>query len=189
VSDRALWLDEWCPTCRAAPGARCRLPWGRRATAKPSALHAARGWRARRCPKCKASPGESCRTPSGREASQPHEARLGPDQYELLARDGVWAELERRDATIATLPFSGRAGRGGSVDRIVLSRVQGNELVDVERWSGRDELCYALEAPVWDRFGAFAGQPLIVGTVIWTAASRRVVIEGRRGDKRFEELV
>ena len=119
MSDRALWLEEWCPTCRAAPGARCRLPWSRRATAKPSALHAARGWRARPCPKCKASPGESCRTPSGREASRIHEARLRPGRYELLARDDVWAELERRGATIATVPFSGRAGRGGSVDRIV----------------------------------------------------------------------
>ena len=134
-------------------------------------------------------PGESCRTPSGREASRIHEARLRPGRYELLARDDVWAELERRGATIATVPFSGRAGRGGSVDRIVLSRVDGNELVDVERWSGRDELCYALEAPIWDRFGSFAGQPQIAGVVLWTAADRRVVIEGRRGQKRFEELV
>ena len=112
-----------------------------------------------------------------------------PGRYELLARDDVWAELERCGATIATVPFSGRAGRIGSVERILLSRVQGDELVDVERWSGRDELCYALEAPIWDRFGSFAGQPLIVGTVIWTATDRRVVIEGRRGEKRFEELV
>jgi hypothetical protein len=101
----------------------------------------------------------------------------------------VWAELERRGAMTATVPFSGRAGRGGTVERIVLSRVQGDELIDVERWTGHDELCYALEAPIWDRFGSFAGQPLIVGTVIWTAADRLVVIEGRRGDKRFEELV
>ena len=90
---------------------------------------------------------------------------------------------------IATVPFSGRAGRAGSVDRIVLSRVEGNELVDVERWSGRDELCYALDAPIWDRFGSFAGQPHIAGNVVWMAADRRVVIEGRRGGERFEELV
>jgi hypothetical protein len=78
--------------------------------------------------------------------------------------------------------------RSGSVDRIVLSRVQGNELVDVERWSGRDELCYALEAPIWDRFGSFAGQPHIAGVVMWTAADRRAVIAGRRGGEHFEEL-
>jgi len=101
----------------------------------------------------------------------------------------VWAELEQRGATIATVPFSGRAGRGGSVDRIILSRVQGDELVDVERWTGRDELCYALEAPMWDRFGSFAGQPQIAGVVVWTAPDCRVVMEGRRGAEPFEELV
>ena len=37
-------------------------------------------------------------------------------------------------------------------------------------------------APVWDRFGPFAGQPQIAGAVVCTAAERRVVIEGRRGD-------
>jgi hypothetical protein len=61
--------------------------------------------------------------------------------------------------------------------------------VDVERWTGRDDLCYALEAPIWDRFGSFAGQPQVAGTVAWTTADRRVVIEGRRGGQRFEELV
>jgi len=101
----------------------------------------------------------------------------------------VWQELEARGATIATVPFSGRAGRGGHIDRIVLSRLDGNELVDVERWSGRDELCYALEGPIWDRFGSFAGQPQIAGTVVWTAADRRVVLVGRRGHKRFEEIL
>ena len=62
-------------------------------------------------------------------------------------------------------------------------------MIDVEGWSSRDELTYALEAPVWDRFGAFAGQPLIRGEVIWTAEGRSVVIAGTRGDERFEETV
>ena len=47
---------------------------------------------------------------------------------------------------MASVPFSGRAGRGGRVDRILLDRVDGDELVGVERWTGRDELCYTLEA-------------------------------------------
>jgi hypothetical protein len=171
VSDRALWLDEWCPTCRAAPDARCRVPWGRRATAKPSALHIARGWRARPCPKCKAIADEPCRTPPGRDASLAHEARLRPGLYELRARDDVSAELERRGATIATVPLAAAP----AVDRIVLGRVRANELVDVERWSGADELCHALEAPIWDRFGSFPGQPQIAGVVLWSAADRCVV--------------
>ena len=141
---------------------------------------------ARRARRFQASP---VARPRARNTSRIHDARLRPARHELFSRDDVWDELERRGATIATVPFSGRAGRGGTVERIVLSRVQGDELVDVERWTARDELDYALEAPIWDRFGSFAGQPLIAGTVIWTAADRRVVIEGRRGDKRFEELV
>ena len=189
MSDRARWLEEWCPTCRAAPRARCRLPWSRRATAKPAVLHIARGWRARPCPKCKALPGEFCRTPSGREASRIHEARLRPvdTSCSRATTCGPSSSVVARRSP----PYRSAAAPAarGSVERILLSRVQGDELVDVERWSGRDELCHALEAPIWDRFGSFAGQPLIVGTVIWTATDRRVVIEGRRGEKRFEELV
>ena len=177
MSDRPLWLHEWCPTCRAAPGARCRVHYLSK-TRPPTALYVARGWRARSCPTCQALPGDPCRTPSGRKASRIHQARLRPERRELLSNESVWQELEARGATIATVPFSGRAGR---TDRIVLSRPDRDELVDIERWSGRDELCYALEAPIWDRFGSFAAQPLVHGTVIWTAADRRVVIEGRRG--------
>jgi len=47
----------------------------------------------------------------------------------------------------------------------------------------------AREELVSSRAKPFAGQPLIVGTVVWTAADRLVVIEARRGDERFEELV
>jgi hypothetical protein len=100
----------------------------------------------------------------------------------------VWQELEAREGTIATVRFSGRAGRGGRIERIVLSLIDADEPIDVERWSSR-ELCHALGAPVWDRFGSFAGQPPIAGTVRWSLADRSVVIEGQRDDVRFEELV
>jgi hypothetical protein len=48
--------------------------------------------------------------------------------------------------------FSGRAGQGGRVGTITSSRIEAGELIDVERWTGRDELTYALEAPIWDRY-------------------------------------
>jgi hypothetical protein len=131
-----------------------------------------------------------CSTPSGRAASRIHEARLRPGRHELLSAAEVWAELERRGTTIAVVPFSGRAGRGGEIDRIRLSRIDREKLVDVEIWTGgRDELTYALEAPIWNRYGLFAGQPLVRGDVIWTLADRTIVIVGRRGEKRFEEAV
>jgi hypothetical protein len=108
---------------------------------------------------------------------------------ELVACADVWAELERRGATVAVVSFSGRAGEGGRVGRITLSRIEAGELVDVERWSGRDDLTYALEAPIWDRYGVFAGHPKIRATVTWIAAERCVVISGDRGGERFEETV
>jgi hypothetical protein len=100
----------------------------------------------------------------------------------------VIVELQRRGATVAVVPFTARAGRGGETGLIRLSRVEDDQLVDVERWTFRDELGHALEAPVWDRFGSFAGQPVISGEVIWTTEDRRVVITGTRAGKRFEEI-
>ena len=94
-----------------------------------------RAWLDEWCPDCRA-------------ASQPHAARLRRGRTELGVREDVWAELERRGATAAVVPFSGRAGEGGRVGTITLSRIDGGELIDVERWSGRDELAYALEAPI-----------------------------------------
>ena len=88
----------------------------------------ARGWRERICPTCKAWPGEPCRTPSGREASQVHAARLRPGRVELLWGAAVWEELERRGATMAVVPFSGRAGQGGTTATIRLSRIEGGAL-------------------------------------------------------------
>jgi hypothetical protein len=126
MSDRALWLDERCPTCRTAPGARCRASY--LSKARPATdLHIARGRRARSCPTCKALAGESCRTPWGREASRIHKARLRPGRREVLSHESVWQELEARGVAIATVAFSGRAGRGrragrgGRTERIVMS--------------------------------------------------------------------
>ena len=55
--------------------------------------------------------------------------------------------------------------------------------------AGRDELALALEGPVWDRFGEFAGYPWIRGTVTWTVADRCILIAGQRGDEPFEEAL
>jgi hypothetical protein len=135
---------------------------------------------------CKAQSGEHCVTPTGRPAARVHAARLRLARWELVGA-AVWDELQQRGATVAVVPFWGQAGRGGRTEVIQLLRDDGEALVDVERWTGRDELCHALEAPVWDRFGTFNGHPRIHGEVIWTADDRQVVIVGRRGDRKFEE--
>jgi len=151
VSDPALWLDEWCPTGRVAPGSR--TSYLSRTRSPTSCTSRAGGWPAH-AQKCKALSGEPCGTPSGREACHAHTARLRPGRHELISGEPVWQELERRGAAIAVVSSSGRAGRGGHTARIVMSRIDGNQLVEIERWTGRDELCYALEAPVRDRFGS-----------------------------------
>jgi hypothetical protein len=101
----------------------------------------------------------------------------------------VWEELERRGATLAVVPFSGRAGGGGRTGTITLSRLEGDELIDVERWSARDELALGLEGPGWDRYGEFAGHPWIHGTVTWTIADRCILIAGQRDGEAFEEAI
>ena len=63
-------------------------------------------------------------------------------------------------------------------------------LVEIERWTTEcDELAYALVAPIWERFGMFAGHPLIRGVVTWMVEDQFVVISGERGGVRFEEFV
>ncbi len=186
VTARALWLEQWCPMCRAAPGHRCKL--SRWEIDRPlQCLHVARGWLERPCPRCEAPRGQQCLTPNGRAASQVHAARLNAARWELVSRAAVWETLELRGATAADVHFSASAGRGGQIDLIRLYRREGDELVEVERWTGRDELSYALEAPVWERFGTFAGHPHVRGELIWTVNDRRLVITARRGDRPFEE--
>jgi hypothetical protein len=45
---------------------------------------------------------------------------------------------------------------------------------------------------VWDRYGRFAGQPAIRGTVTWAVRDRRVVVVAQRGHESerwvFERL-
>lgn len=190
MSDHRAWLEEWCPDCGAAPGSRC-CHWRSLKRRVPlSLMHCARGWRERPCPTCKALPQERCRAPSGREASRIHSARLRSGPRELVGLWSVWEELGQRGATVALVEFWGRAGRGGQTGTITLCRREGEELVDVERWTaGRDELSYALEAPVWGRYGTFNGHPHVRGTVMWMAPQRTVVIAGHRGSTRFEETV
>ncbi|MGO9975160.1 MAG: hypothetical protein ACLP01_20645 [Solirubrobacteraceae bacterium] len=101
----------------------------------------------------------------------------------------MWEELGRRGATVAVVPFSGRAGQGGTTGTITLSRLEGRQLVHIDDWSVSEELVSALEAPVWDRYGQFAGHPWIRGTVTWTLLERRILICGHRGGISFEETL
>ena len=121
ISDRASWLEEWCPTCRVAPGARCRNPYARRLARRRTCTWRAGGERER---------SRSARPYRASRAARPRDAwhrgcirrGCGRAEIELLFGESVWRELKARGATIATVPFSGRAGRGGRIDRLALSR-------------------------------------------------------------------
>jgi predicted nucleic acid-binding Zn ribbon protein len=185
MSDRRLWLAESCPTCGAHAGLRCQTGGY---SGKPSRLlHWARGWPHRSCPTCKAQPEELCRTPRGRRASQPHAARLQGGRRELLADDHVWEELERWEAAIVLVRFSGGGGNQGSIAAVTLEDAKKRELA---RWSsGEGELPEALAAPVWGRYALFRGHPRISGLLMWDARERQIAVAGERGGQKFEELL
>jgi hypothetical protein len=100
----------------------------------------------------------------------------------------VWESLARDAVESVLVSFHGRAGVGGTIETVAFRRRGARAPVDERAW-WRDELAYALEAPVWERYGTFAGQPQIRAEVVWEVAERRVVIAGRHGESRFEETL
>jgi hypothetical protein len=143
--------------------------------------------RRRFCPTCTAQPGELCKTPTGRRASRPHTARLQRGRRELFAEEQVWEELERWEAAVALVRFSGGGGSHGSIAAVTLEDAKKRELA---RWgSGEGELPEALAAPMWARYALFRGHPRISGLLMWDVQERQAVIAGERGGEKFEELV
>ena len=186
MSDRLAWLDQWCPQCRAAPGDAmpARPAWGGVASRRTAAaLHVARGWRERCVPDVQGLAGRAVPYAERSRGLAVHSARLRPGVPS--SSGGQRCGRSSSGAARRSRSFRSRVARGGAGvrRRSRCPAIDGEELVDVERWTSRDELAYALEAPVWDRFGTFAGQPFIRGEVIWTVADRSVVIVGTRGDR------
>jgi hypothetical protein len=87
----------------------------------------------------------------------------------------------RRDGRHRPIQRPAGARRSHRQDRVPLGRRRRS--CRYERGAGRDEPCYARS----HQRGSFAGEPQIAGTVLWTTAGWRVVIEGRRGDVRFDD--
>ena len=181
--DRGLWLQERCLNCRATPSAQCGVSSFSR-TSQPTPLHVARGWRARTCPTYKALPGDHVATTL--DARLRTGIRRGSDRGGTSSRRASRcgrSSSARRDDHIGSIQRPRRPGWSRRQDHAAPARRR--KLVDVERWTGRDELCYPLEGPVWDRFGSFAGQPQIAGTVVWTTARSA---RGDRGSTRRSAL-
>ncbi len=181
MSDRALWLEEWCPTCRAGA-------WG----ALPCSVLPARRGRPRAPRRAGVARAAVPDVQGARQASRAAPRRVARRRARMRRGCGPDGRADLSDGGVAGARAPGRDDRHRPVQRPRRTRRPDRQdraesprrrrAGHVERWTSRDELCYALEAPVWDRFGSFAGQPPIAGTVVWTSADRRVVIEGRRGD-------
>ena len=99
----------------------------------------------------------------------------------------MWEELERWEAAVALVSFSGGGGNQGSIAAVTLEDSKECELA---RWSGGEgELPEALAAPIWGRYALFRGHPRISGLLMWDVQERQAVIAGERGGQKFEELV
>lgn len=125
---------------------------------------------------------------------------------EPLTRDEAFAELEARGAACARVWFSGGGDEGG-VDSIHLEALGGKELARLEspnvpcHWNPQtnryealremtlDERLYgALEKPVDDRYGSFAGEFQVRGTVVWDVATRTVKMDGSETYDHWESF-
>jgi hypothetical protein len=101
----------------------------------------------------------------------------------------VWEELEQRGATIAGVPVSVRAGEGGRIGTITLSRLEGEEPATSSDGPAETSWPTRSRGPVWDRYGQFAGHPWIRGKVTWMLAYRCILIAAQRGGEPFKETV
>lgn len=107
--------------------------------------------------------------------------------FELMAEAGV---------ARAAVEFSGGNDEGG-VDAIRLYDADGKEVRSLEGWEetyakSRGDLVRELERPVDDKYGSFAGDFYVRGTVVWDLAARSCVMDGEEqvsvGHSIFEEL-
>ena len=114
-------------------------------------------------------------------------------QVNVLSRDEMFTRLRQMNATKAIVEFSAEGRHGiGAVDSITLYDGEGNELpTKVEenysgwRWDGanyypvepdtpNNELARALAAPVYERYGSFAGDFYVTGTVVYDVVAGTV---------------
>ena len=185
MSDRQPWLEEPCPTCGARSALRCQTT---RYGAKPARfLHAARGWRHRPCPTCMAPPGQLCKTPTGRRASQPHTTRLQRGRRELFAEEQVWEELERWEAAVALVCFSGGRRQPGQRRRGDAGGCEEERACPLGK--RRRRAAGGARRAMWGRYAVFRGHPRISGLLMWHVQERQAVIAGERSGQKFEELV
>ena len=107
-------------------------------------------------------------------------------QMRLSLRPGSIVHIER-GTDVALVRFSGGGGNPGSIGAVTLEAAGQREPA---RWEhGEGELPEALAAPIWGRYGLFRGHPRIAGIVMWDAQQRQVLVAGKRGHQKLDEVL
>ena len=126
-----------------------------------------------------------------------YQKRLTPVEFEwfyktVLARsldtkEWVWAEMEKRGAINATIEFSGGHDEGGA-DSITLTMGDGSK-ESLETWRAENDdegrLITYLQDQLYDRWGSFAGEFSVYGTIEWDVTERKVVLDGSESVEEF----
>lgn len=123
-----------------------------------------------------------------------------------MTRDEVFDVLVAKEVVRAEVSFSGGHDEGGC-DDVLLLAADGRVVQELrEAWpetvydqaSGRHiekpipdgdaALAHALCRPVYNRYGGFAGEYCVSGTVVWDAAARTVTIGGKESVEQYESF-
>lgn len=120
-----------------------------------------------------------------------------------LSRTELFAELRKRGVAKVSVEFSGGGDEGG-VDNITLYNAEGAEIGTLEedyggdQWNGKEwvpvnppnpntELVNTLCAPVYEKYGSFAGEFYVNGTVDYDVEAGTVKMPHRETVERWEE--
>ena len=107
---------------------------------------------------------------------------------EELNKKEVLALLKKKCIEKVTVKFSGGHDSGGT------DGIEFEVLGETVQWTEKEVdtikegLCDALEAPVWDRYGSFAGEYNVDGEVVWDVKEGKVYIKGSEEVTQTEEF-
>lgn len=121
----------------------------------------------------------------------------------MMTKEQVFARLAERGASKAVVPFYGGNDEGfcEGIQLLDSDGIKFEELEEAyeEHWydsSGyhtkpltdpKDVLSVALCAPVYDRYGSFAGEFSVSGKVVWDVKARTVKIEESYGQMEYTD--
>lgn len=96
-----------------------------------------------------------------------------------MTREELFAELRRQGVAKVQVEFSGGGDEGG-VDVILLLDSEGKIIRKLEEYYDKphpdSDLSQSLAAPVYSRYGGFAGDFSVRGTVEWDVADGMVTM-------------